>query len=894
MNSLKFLLTFLFFNQAIFKLLNNKEREKTQSQNIVLREFDSDEGNCNSVRKILQALPAMKQVKAGVLNYFKKSKKRQLKAFRGIAFNILKAINFSDEEDRVRTLETIQALAQKKATYFENYRQDIALDTDDEDLQKQKLEKQQVEVSNAIKEALKKLLTGKGRHLKTFLEVKSFVVSELKKTDPDSIKLYIKDIKLVQKFSDMIRVFYYQKDKTDEFTNFVSMISNGDKSVMKSVDDIIKSHNELGQIQMLREVVFFYQELVDFKVNGPDPSKYQIHVPKKLKDDKAKIKRAEDKLSKIMDKAFKNLEGFFKKTILGIKEKFVKGKPYKNYVKNINILRKIKHERVKDHERLENLQEELQNILLRLGNLDRNELMDFTIAQNAVENLERKMHILETRSQILDPTIIDDNSSSIMKDGVKIVIEKMVAAYRVLEDHSAEMLTWMKGKLTLTREIQQLEARIDRRLGDLFGSLQHMADGYRCFKKSEISYIIFSLVKGNMIINEKEFLIAFFENLPYLYKKEFIIYNYSFFTNKDFIEKQIKKDDYILGLDDYRWKIQQQVVDTYINNWCFMINMYKDYTEFGNQDENEDIKKVKLSTRIARQLGMTAEKMFKLSKDSGYGEYFGVFAGEFLKMIPFLGNIPFLTTIIATILSYICDFAIDLIKRAFDRAEPVIKVFMEHMAKVFTSWKKFEIIDLDYSHYIRGADDLHVEETMNTESENAKITVKIYEYEKKYIRAVEAENSVENNTDSLYLFHSDGNILPLKKLGLEIVRDGLESLNQTQRLENSEYAKYKKFISEYEGLLEERQRAIEYQNQVADSQVVQNIPTRGDIQLEESEVSIEDYPSMTADELTSVFVNDGDFEDDANINGIMMKNLQIRKVANGLSANKKDSRLVSI
>jgi hypothetical protein len=58
-----------------------------------------------------------------------------------------------------------------------------------------------------------------------------------------------------------------------------------------------------------------------------------------------------------------------------------------------------------------------------------------------------------------------------------------------------------------------------------------------------ISYIIFGLVKTNAIINESAFLTGFFSVIEYIKAKEFIVFNYSLFTNTEFLERQFMLDD---------------------------------------------------------------------------------------------------------------------------------------------------------------------------------------------------------------------------------------------------------------------------------------------------------------------------------------------------------------
>jgi hypothetical protein len=599
------------------------------------------------------------------------------------------------------------------------------------------------------------------------------------------------------------------------------------------------------------------------------------------------VNRVEKSLRKTLKKNFADLESFFKTELKNIKKRIVKQQGYQEYLKRIKYMRKIRSERISQYEDIETLKEEREALLQKVDNLSTNEDMNFTISKDTIENLEKKISLIKNKEELFNESVVGDNSSKVMKEKFKPILSVMGMSFQLLRKKCENRLVWMKEKLEMTREIMLYEGRIDQYLGKFFARMQSMPHGYRCFTKSQLSYSFFSLIKGNMVVQEKIFLKSFFMHVPYLYAKEFIIYNYEFFAFKPFINNQIMKDDDMMKLTEYRSKMKMQVVDTYVNNWCFLVNMYKDHTEFGTSEEDGEAKKVKMGTRIARVLGVTAEKVFNLSKDSGYGEYFGVFAGELLKMIPFFGNVPFLTTIVATILSYLCDFVIELIQRFFVKAKPVVHNFMGHMARVFGSLKQYEVVNLDYSKYIETGYNIELDKELNKdpEDDNAKLNVEVDLIEKKYLEAVQDTESQVNNIDALFLFNSQGNILDLRKVAYNSVREGLERLKNEGNLPVSEFKKYEFFMSMNKSILEEKELAKKEQMEMpGDVRIEGDSETSGDLKIDESEISIDDdLQELDPDDLTSEF----NYEENKEIYG---ENVKIKNIASEIKDLRKKNK----
>lgn len=84
-------------------------------------------------------------------------------------------------------------------------------------------------------------------------------------------------------------------------------------------------------------------------------------------------------------------------------------------------------------------------------------------------------------------------------------------------------------------------------------------------------------------------------------------------------------------------------------------------TEYQIESEEKEIKKVPFFQRLLPILGVSLQKLFNLNKDSTYGMYFASIMQKLIIGIPIIGNIPFVATVLGTLLGYLVDYLLYLI-----------------------------------------------------------------------------------------------------------------------------------------------------------------------------------------------------------------------------------------
>lgn len=131
--------------------------------------------------------------------------------------------------------------------------------------------------------------------------------------------------------------------------------------------------------------------------------------------------------------------------------------------------------------------------------------------------------------------------------------------------------------------------------------------------------------------------------------------------NSEYMNNILENKGYKGKLEDTINKYDTNFTNNFINFYSIMINMYKEMTEYQIESEEKEIKKVPFFQRLLPILGVSLQKLFNLNKDSTYGMYFASIMQKLIIGIPIIGNIPFVATVLGTLLGYLVDYLLYLI-----------------------------------------------------------------------------------------------------------------------------------------------------------------------------------------------------------------------------------------
>ena len=726
----------------------------------------------------MDALPSFQTIQTGMLDYFSSRPQRMMKSFREIAMTIFKNINYEDEEFRLNIKINLEKLEMMKNIYHQKYMSEVTMNFNSEERQQKQLADTLNKLLAEFNGLKKEIFSFNQIFIGKFQEVEQFVSEALEDFKENSVGYLLNQYNRLEELKNEAPFFYHDTEKTLTFINFFEK-SLGNKKILEIIDILINTSRELSQLKNLKNAILYYEEIsINYDQEKNEDNLGQFFI--KSKDISANLKVVDTLLNENVNKINSNISQLQKKIdeeITQLKKKLTKVPDYSKYVKNIQFLKagilKKKELKIK----YENVMNKRENLILKYGNLEMKDETHFTFAKDTIDNLDKKIYILDHNSELLDDDFQFDKNKNFLKMAGPI-ITKYKTEYDRLKHYNKKKRDLLSERLEYAKEITEKEEFLDQALGLIFAQIQTIEGDFKCFTKAQLSYIIFTMVKTNMIIHEEVFLESFFQNIPYILSKESIIFNYNRFTTESFILDEINIDDFIMGLETYKKSNQQKVISTYIKNWTFLINLYKEYTEFGTETENTKLRKIKIGHRLGKILGVTGKDLFILTKETAYNKYFGRFAKELLSMIPFLGNVPFLTSILTAILCLLVDFIIELIKKFAKYPVLAIQCFFKKIVPVFKSLFNSEMYDLNYLNYL-GYDE---EMDNNSKSKTAKITIDIEQVDTVYIKAIENEHQLNNIWDRLHLFDKKFKSISKEKIIKKKIRFDFEQLKEKNLL----------------------------------------------------------------------------------------------------------------
>ena len=781
-------------------------------QIIVLEPFTPQERNCLVLRGIMESLPSYNPVKTSVSSYFTSSINRSMKSFREIAIEVLQNIDYDDEQLRLDIAQKITMLREYKRLYHSRFLQNRPINFDQESRERTQLAAELDKLTASIKKLRNEVFVFNQREAASFDRVHTFAETNLDNAGQGSVAVLLTQYGLLSEFRGKASVFYQDPEATGEFKMYINQNFKQPK-IDETVDQLVLFHLELTRLGDMLEAMEAYNEVAALynPAKRAHSSKYDLMDANEVLE---KIVTVRDSMGSVQAKInakVKQLEATLEKEIKGIVGKLKSNKPYQAYIADIRFLKGAHRQKMEMLERLDALREEFDRLNAKYYSLDVQSDTHFTLAQDALEVLQEKLIALAARKQTFDRASTRQFTGE-FKQLILPIMDEFYTLYSKLELEVNSRVNSLSEKLRLSTAIVEIEEALDTAFGAILARAQNQAAGATCFTMAQLSYIIFNMVKTNVIIREKAFLEAFLANQSYLRAKEFIVYNYRIFTTEHFILGQLGRDHSKVGLEAYTAHQRNKVIATYINNWSFLVNMYKEYTEFGTQSEDKALARVGLGSRLAKVLGVTASAVAGFTENTAYNEYFSGLATELLKMIPFFGNIPFLASIVTTILCYLSQFIIRLLVKFARLAAPAIQIFMQKMSRVFAAVGSSEVYDLNYFKYLgQFADDADEPAA----PAKGKLAVQVQKIETKYFEAVQGEDNVKNLFDGLRLFDDNSKVVDPTRINSELLRQSLRQMVAENRLSAADAVIFTDNDEKYRALLQDRADITRKQNTIS-------------------------------------------------------------------------------
>jgi hypothetical protein len=253
-------------------------------------------------------------------------------------------------------------------------------------------------------------------------------------------------------------------------------------------------------------------------------------------------------------------------------------------------------------------------------------------------------------------------------------------------------------------KIEDREKIIDEFLGSVFAEIYELEGGYRCFAIPEISYFFFNMFKTNIIVNQHRFLNKFLSHLPFEQVKEFVLYNFSLFSNKEYInyfEQNLNKKDLP---PDEKLKQESEYINQFVINYVSVIDIYKDMTEY--HDPSKILSNGTLFMNVMRSIqGDLGRLLLNDMVPELVAASLFLYIHKLVNIIPFINSIPFMDNLLTYLVTKIVMFVFQKLIKIFRSMAGVIKKKFKEIMKDFQKTH----YDFDYDKIINNALDETVE-----------------------------------------------------------------------------------------------------------------------------------------------------------------------------------------
>ena len=165
----------------------------------------------------------------------------------------------------------------------------------------------------------------------------------------------------------------------------------------------------------------------------------------------------------------------------------------------------------------------------------------------------------------------------------------------------------------------------------------------------------------------------------------------------------------------------------YIKSWSFLVTAFKELTEFGIESEKEELKKISIGRRMMCTFKSSLLSTYNLQRDVSLSELIDLLVEEIFKIIPFIGNLPFFSTILSTILGNITNYIIGLIMQRFGLDEISLGDIWGKMKIFYRTLKKKSVYSLNYKDHL--GDELDEDDIEIVPGEMAQIEIELTKIE---------------------------------------------------------------------------------------------------------------------------------------------------------------------
>ena len=279
-------------------------------------------------------------------------------------------------------------------------------------------------------------------------------------------------------------------------------------------------------------------------------------------------------------------------------------------------------------------------------------------------------------------------------------------------------------------------------------------------------------------------------------------------------------DDFNYGIYDKLNLDREIMVSNYIKNWSFFMMSYKEFTVFGNVEGNEAARNMRLGRRFLGILELSFNKIVQEIKSYGVGKLISLIVEKIMLMIPFVGSIPFLSTILTKIITYIVSFIINIIVEFIEeKVDEGITLVTQGCARLFEALKPKPFFELNYRKYVNEEEDVP-----DDAEAGAKGSMKadIRELENLYFDNLMKAEITEKFLNNYRIFDPLNNTLDVRRIKNPIILQDVQQLADNLNLnpkDRAAFAEQKEKIKNLEQEIEEITDNSDFRRKLLDKKI---------------------------------------------------------------------------
>jgi hypothetical protein len=461
----------------------------------------------------------------------------------------------------------------------------------------------------------------------------------------------------------------------------------------------------------------------------------------------------------------KHIESYLKTIKKKLKKKMNQSKEYKEYVKLLKNVQKLKGKIEVLDEEIENLKTEQAIIEKKIKYFDRDVNEFFTIPRDHQEKLEHMMdnyeYIRKGLKEMNDGTLKQNPYHN--KD--------MTFVLQFFLDKIDDKFSTQEQAIQSAADLTNLEGQVDQFLGKVFAKIQKLPNSRKCFTLEYLSYLIFYLCKINIILFEKSFLNGFFNEMDYPDIKEFAMHNYKLFTTESFVKKQLELNDFMEVFQEKCSRDQKQFRDNYVNNWSFILMTYKEFTQFGTQTSGS-LQGVGFGNVIGNFCKSFVQEVFAITKQCGAKLVANAIIKLFVKQLEIVLQIPILKEIVVFLITKLITTVVMLIYNlVMKKLNQSVEVISKGFNSLYHQLSAGEgVYYLAYQKYLNS--DSEIEEQESSDFEKA---IDVKQIEQVYRESIATISLISMSK----VFHERENTINILKLRNESFMESVEKIKET-------------------------------------------------------------------------------------------------------------------